>query len=77
MTHQLVYWQPNPFDQRNQTNKKEISVGETLAKFRLFPSVSGTDTTLTKGIKPRKRDQWGKPLHNSGYAIQLVELIPI
>ena len=28
--------------------KKEISVGYPLAKFWLFPSVSGTDTTLTK-----------------------------
>ena len=28
--------------------KKEISVGEPLAKFRFFLSVSVTDTTLTK-----------------------------
>ena len=40
----------------------EISVGESLANFQLFPSVSGTDITLTKGKK--KRAQWGNPLQN-------------
>ena len=40
-------------------------MGEPLAKFWLFPSVSGTDTTLTKEIK-KKRTQWGNPSQNSG-----------
>ena len=36
-------------------------VGEPLAKFRLFPSVGGTDTTLTKGIKYKKDPSGGTP----------------
>ena len=38
---------------------------ETLAKFRLLTSVSGTDTTFIKE-NLKKRGQWGNPLQNSG-----------
>ena len=41
--------------------KKESSVGETLAKYRLFPSVSGTDTTSTKEIKYKEEISGGTP----------------
>ena len=44
-----------------ETKKKEISVGETLEKFWLFPSVSGTDTTLTKEKKYKRELSGGTP----------------
>ena len=46
--------------------KEKSSVGEPLAKFWLFPSVSRTDTTLTKEKKLKRRAQWGNPLQNFG-----------
>ena len=49
--------------------EKEGSVGEPLAKFRLFLTVSGIDTTWTKEIK-KKITQWGNPLQNSGFYFQ-------
>ena len=42
-------------------NIKKSSVGETLEKSRLFPSVSGTDTTSTKEIKYKKELSGGTP----------------
>ena len=48
-------------------------MGEPLAKFWLFASVSGTDTASTKEIE-YKKSQLGKSLQNSSGYLQLRRL---
>ena len=45
-------------------------MGEPLAKFWLFASVSGTDTTSTEENKLKKY-QWGNPFQNVGCYLYL------